>query len=110
MVSAPERLVIDIPNALPGPAWRGVLINRGEVRGVRISLFSTVPPVTRIVVDLNRPQWYRITPDASGLLVSLGADPESAGDMQPTIGWVSAKMPARSNQPEIGRASCRERV
>ncbi|SRR5258708_723241 len=95
MVSAPERLVIDIPNALPGPALRGVLINRGEVRGVRISLFSTVPPVTRIVVDLNRPQWYRITPDASGLTVSLGTDAESAAETQPTIGWVSAKTTVR---------------
>lgn len=91
MVSAPERLVIDIPNALPGPALRGVLVSRGEVRGVRISLFSTTPPVTRIVVDLNRPQWYRITPNASGLTVSLGSETESADETQPTIGWVSAK-------------------
>ena len=91
MVSSPERLVIDMPNAVPGPALHGVLINRGEVRGVRVSLFSTAPPVTRIVVDLKRPQWYRITPEASGLTVSLGTDAESAGDVQPTMGWVSAK-------------------
>ncbi len=99
IVSDPERLVIDIPNAVPGPVLHGMTIHGGEAKGIRVSLFSTVPPVTRIVVDLNRPQWYRIAPEASGLLVSLGADPESAGDMQPTIGWVSAKMPARSNQP-----------
>jgi hypothetical protein len=99
IVSDPERLVIDIPNAVPGPGLHGTPIRGGEAKGIRVSLFSTVPPVTRIVVDLNRPQWYRIAPDASGLLVSLGADPEIAGDTQPTIGWVSAKMSARSNQP-----------
>src|SRR5437016_10040552 len=99
IVSNPERLIIDIPYALPGPGLHGMAIHGGEAKGIRVSLFSTVPPVTRIVVDLNRPQWYRIAPDASGLLVSLGADLEIAGDTQPTIGWVSAKMPARSNQP-----------
>jgi hypothetical protein len=99
IVSDPERLVIDIPNAVAGPGLHGMAIHGGEAKGIRVSLFSTEPPVTRIVVDLNRPQWYRIAPDASGLLVSLGADPESAGDTQPTIGWVSAKTPARSNQP-----------
>ncbi len=98
IVSDPERLVIDIPNALPGPGLHGTAIHGGEAKGIRVSLFSTVPPVTRIVVDLNRPQWYRVAPDASGLLVSLGADPEMAGDTQPTIGWVSAKVSPRSNQ------------
>src|SRR5260370_38781639 len=72
IVSDPERLVIDIPNAVPGPGLHGMTIHGGEAKGIRVSLFSTVPPVTRIVVDLNRPQWYRIAPDASGLLVSLG--------------------------------------
>src|SRR5438552_15210423 len=79
MVSSPERLVVDIPNALPGPALRRITIKRGEVRAIRVSLFSTTPPVTRIVVDLNQPQWYRVTPNAGGLLVSVGSDPENSG-------------------------------
>jgi hypothetical protein len=98
IVSGRERLVIDIPNAVPGPGLRGIVINRGEVRGVRVSLFSAAPPVTRIVVDLNQPQWYRIVPNAAGVLVSLGSDAENAingtGDA-PTIGWVSAKAAAK---------------
>ena len=94
MVSSPERLVVDIPNTLPGPALRGIAIKRGEVRGIRVSLFSTTPPVTRIVVDLSQPQWYRVTPNATGLLVSVGSDSENSVDTQSTIGWVSTKMPA----------------
>src|SRR5438034_4657399 len=58
IVPSPERLVVDIPNALPGPELRGIPIRYGEVRGVRVSLFSAEPPITRIVVDLNEPQWY----------------------------------------------------
>lgn len=96
MISGPYRLVIDIPNTIPGAALRGMAVNRGEVKGVRVSLFSAAPPVTRLVLDLNAPQLYRIVPNSSGLLVSLGNDRESAGDA-PTIGWVSAKSSGKSS-------------
>ena len=89
MVSSPERLVIDIPNATPGTGLRGITVHGGEANKVRVSLFTAKPPTTRIVVDLARPQWYRVAPDASGLLVSFGSDPDNAGNAQPTIGWVT---------------------
>jgi AMIN domain len=90
MISGPDRLVIDIPNTVPGATLRGIAVKRGEVKGVRVSQFSTTPPVTRIVVDLNMPQSYRIAPNSAGLLVSLGNDSERSANA-PTIGWVSAK-------------------
>ena len=92
MVPNPERLVIDIPNSLPGPALRGLAVNQGDVRGVRVSLYSTKPPITRVVVDLNAPEWYHVTPNNFGLVVSLGSDSESAETAQPAIGWVSARV------------------
>src|SRR5947207_5214972 len=94
MVSGPERLVIDIPNATPGAGLHGIDVHDGEVKKVRISLFTMTPPTTRIVIDLGGPQWYRVAPDASGLVVSLGSDAESAANPQPTIRWVSATVPA----------------
>src|SRR5947208_15508245 len=87
IVSSPERLVVDIPNTLPGPALRGITIRRGEVRGIRVSLFSTTPPVTRIGGDLNQPQQYRVTPNATGLPVRVGRDSEDSVATQSTIGW-----------------------
>lgn len=101
IVTSPERLVVDIPNALPGPELRGIPIRSGEVRGVRVSLFSTEPPITRIVVDLNQPQWYRLTPNSSGLLVSLGSSGTPV-DTQSTIGWVTTRGPV-----EVRPASAR---
>jgi hypothetical protein len=102
LIAGRERLVIDIPDAVPGEGLHGIVINRDEVKGVRVSLFSAAPPVTRIVVDLNQPQWYRVAPNAAGLLVSLGSDSESAatrggnGDSVPTVGWVSVRSSAQS--------------
>ena len=95
LISDPDRLIIDIPNATPGATLRGIAVNRGQVKGVRVSLFSAAPPVTRIVVDLKAPQTYRVSPNSAGLLVSLGSDSASSAAAPianaPTIGWVSAK-------------------
>ena len=95
MVSAPERLVIDLPNARPGAGVRGLVFNHADVRAVRVGIFSTKPLVTRVVVDLNAPHWYRVASEASGLTVTIGSDGENAGNGGPVIGWVSAKLPAK---------------
>jgi len=91
MVSSPERLVIDLPNSAPGAALRRIAVNRGEVVDVRASLYSQRPAVTRIVVDLNTPQWYRVVPDGSGILISIGGQSQGSADAPSTVGWVSSK-------------------
>jgi hypothetical protein len=95
MVEQPERLVIDIPNARPGAALRRLNVNRGAVRSVRAGLYSTRPLVTRVVVDLTLPQWYKIVPDASGVLVTIGGGEGAPSDPGSTIGWVSTKSPSQ---------------
>jgi hypothetical protein len=55
--------------------------------------------VTRIVVDLNTPQWYRVVPDASGLLVSLGGQAQGAAEAQSTVGWVLTKTAMTARGP-----------
>lgn len=103
LVSGPERLVIDIPDGVPGPALRGIAAGHGDVKAVRVSKFSSAPPVTRIVLDLNAPQWYRVAPNASGLLVTLGSDGANVASAAPTIGWVSVKTSASasSQRPQM---------
>lgn len=112
MVSNPERLVIDLPNATPIATLRKLAVNRGEVISVRAGLYSHQPPITRIVVDLNTPQWYRVVPDANGLMVSLGGQSQGAADAPSTVGWVSTKaavtrqpVPVLQAQPALIRTS-----
>lgn len=110
MIEGPDRLVIDLPNTQPGTALRRLNVNRGAVRSVRTSLYSRQPSVTRIVVDLTLPQWYRITPDSSGVLVTIGGGAGTPADAETTIGWVSTKSPAhhvssaRTSAPEMASA------
>ncbi len=94
MIEGPDRLVIDLPNTQPGTGLRRLNVNRGAVRSVRTSLYSRQPSVTRVVVDLTLPQWYRIVPDSSGVLVTIGGGDGAPSDPGTTIGWVSTKSPA----------------
>jgi len=102
MIAGPDRLVIDLPDATPGGALHRLAVNEGSVKDVRASLYSTKPLVTRVVVDLISPQWYRIAPDASGLLVTVGGPSANAVDATSTVGWVSTKS---STVPTVRRST-----
>jgi len=71
VVNGPERLVIDFPGALPASTLHNLSVARGQVKGVRAGLFSSNPPVTRIVVDLRAPQQYDLFPVGNTIIVKL---------------------------------------
>src|SRR5713226_3986340 len=71
VVTGPDRLVIDFPNTVPGSDLHNVPVNSGEVKGVRVGLFSTNPPVTRVVLDLKTPQPYQVIPSGNTVILRL---------------------------------------
>ncbi|HJT71440.1 MAG TPA: AMIN domain-containing protein [Terriglobales bacterium] len=107
IIANPDRLVIDVPNARPGPVLRNQLVNRRDVERIRVGLFANSPPTTRIVLDLKSVQPYRITPTGLGFTVSVGPEAAPAAPPPPntannadvapngekTIGWVTAAVP-----------------
>jgi hypothetical protein len=72
VLTGPDRLVLDFVNALPGAQLRTQAVNRGEVKSVRVGLFSANPPVTRLVVDLSGPQPYQVFPSGRTVIVKVG--------------------------------------
>jgi AMIN domain len=72
-LTGPYRLLVDFVKATPGAGLRGQAVNRGEVKDLRVGLFSADPPVTRIVVDLNGPQPYQVFPSGRTTIVKIGA-------------------------------------
>jgi hypothetical protein len=83
-VTGPDRLVIDFPQALPGPQLKAIPVNQGEVKGVRVGLLSAKPPVTRVVLDLKSPQAYQIFPSTRSVIVKL-PDSANAGTAAPAL-------------------------
>ncbi|MGH9579900.1 MAG: AMIN domain-containing protein, partial [Terriglobales bacterium] len=70
-LSAPERLVIDLPNAVPASGKREVAVNSAEVRAVRMAKFQADPPVTRVVVDLVSKQDFDLVNSGNRVTLKL---------------------------------------
>ncbi len=95
IVTDPERLVIDFPDALPGPQLRSLPGNHGDVQGVRAGLFSTNPPITRIVLDLKSTQDFKLVPSSKSVIVKLGsAGAVAAANPEPEPTPAAASTPA----------------
>jgi len=77
VLTGPDRLVIDFPNATPGSQLRSQSVDRGQVKDVRIGLFQSKPPVTRLVLDLKTAQSYQVFPYGRTVMIKItggGAD------------------------------------
>jgi hypothetical protein len=78
VITDPDRLILDFPNAQPASDLRTKLLNQGDVKGFRVARFSENPPTTRVVIDLNNPQHYQIFPDGKTVIVKLKSDDQQA--------------------------------
>jgi AMIN domain len=72
VLSDPDRLVVDFTNAVPGAQLRNQSLNGGEIKNIRVGLFSSRPPVTRVVFDLASPQAYQIFPSGRTVIIKVG--------------------------------------
>ncbi len=69
-LTGPDRVVIDVPNAVP-LRKREIAVNSGDVKSVRVARFQADPPVTRVVVDLATAKDFEIVPAGRKLTVKL---------------------------------------
>jgi len=71
VLTGPDRLVIDFPNAVPSGQLRSQSVDRGEVKDVRVGLFQSKPPVTRLVLDLKTAQSYQVFPAGRTVIIKV---------------------------------------
>jgi hypothetical protein len=71
VLTGPDRLVVDFPNATPSNELRSQSVDRGEVKDLRIGLFQSKPPVTRVVLDLKSAQSYQIFPSGHTVIIKV---------------------------------------
>jgi hypothetical protein len=72
-ITGPDRIVVDFPGALPAAELHALEVNRGALKRVRAGLFFSNPPITRIVLDLDAPQTYKISTAQNVVVIKLGA-------------------------------------
>src|SRR5271166_769078 len=67
----PDRILLDLPGTVAtGNTQKQV--NTGGVRQVRASQHSTVPPVTRVVLDLDQAHSYAMKTEGNRIIVTVG--------------------------------------
>jgi len=71
VLTGPDRLVVDFPNAVPGNQLRSQSVNRGAVKDVRVGLFQAKPPITRMVLDLKTAQSYQVFPYGRTVIIKV---------------------------------------
>jgi hypothetical protein len=81
VLTGPDRLVIDFANAVPSNRLRSQSVNRGQVKDLRVGLFQSKPPVTRVVLDLKSAQSYQVFPNGRTVIIKVmgGSADLSAG-------------------------------
>ena len=71
VLTGPDRLVVDFSNALPSDQLHSQSVDQGEVKDVRVGLFRSKPPVTRIVLDLKTAQSYQVFPYGRTVIIKV---------------------------------------
>ncbi len=94
VLTGPDRLVVDFPNAVPSSQLRSQSVDRGEVKDLRIGLFQSQPPVTRVVLDLKSAQSFQIFPSGRTVIIKvMGGASSQADDLSSAP--ASASAPAK---------------
>lgn len=77
LLSHPERIVVDLAG-VDCAGGHHFPVNADDVEGVRVGLFRTDPPVTRVVVDLASRHQYRLLPAGSTVILAIDFSPRLA--------------------------------
>src|SRR5690242_4550536 len=72
LLANPDRLAIDFPGAVAAANLSLPSIHTGQIKAVRVGLFSPNPPMTRVVIDLSSPQSFQVLPSGTRVLVRVG--------------------------------------
>ena len=74
----PNRILLDLPETMPGTSPKAVPVNDNGVRQVRTGQHSTLPLVTRIVVDLDQLHLYSVRSEGNRIILSVVAPDKRA--------------------------------
>lgn len=70
-LKSPDRLVIDLANAVPESRPHDIPVHAADLNMVRMARYQSDPPTTRVVLDLKAPQGFQIASANDKLIVKL---------------------------------------
>src|SRR5882762_6716479 len=99
-----DSLILDLPGAVYHGLPRRVRVNRAGVRAVRLCMQSEDPPLTRVVVEMDRTLQYLLSSDGGTIVLRVGPVLEGASSaVTPNTSEVVARV--SSGPSPAGRAT-----
>ena len=80
----PPRLVVDIPQTVNRANHRNLRVETPPLQGIRVAQFRRHPPITRVVLDLDRMTPYQVHRRGPAIAVELGTPEAQTPATPPT--------------------------
>lgn len=68
-LKSPDRVLVELPETVIAGSQSKIPVGSAGVKGVRIGMDGKTPPTTSVVVDLDKPLAYELTPGAAGKVI-----------------------------------------
>ena len=79
----PDRILVDLPGTICDDKMRNIEVNSNGVRRVRVAQHSSSPPITRIVLDLDRAHPHTLQSEGNRIILTVS----------PEITWLGCIVP-----------------
>jgi Tfp pilus assembly protein PilP len=76
-LKSPDRVLVELPETVIASSQSKIPVGSAGVKGVRIGMDGKTPPTTSVVIDLEKPLAFELTPGSAGKVV-LTLHPEGA--------------------------------
>lgn len=93
VVENPLRLVIDLPGSTVGTVRTRIPFRNEQIKNVRLNQFQSMPPVSRIVLDLAAPVQYTWDANGTRLKIRIRADDAARARPQAVAGISAGPQP-----------------
>jgi AMIN domain len=97
-LSSPDRVLVELPETVIASSQSKIPVGNAGVKGVRIGMDGKTPPTTSVVIDLEKPLAYELTPGSAGKVIltlhSENAAPSVAKNNSAPVVKASGPAPA----------------
>jgi Tfp pilus assembly protein PilP len=103
-LSSPARVVVELPETVIASSQNKIPVGSAGVKGVRIGMDGKTPPTTSVVIDLDKPLSYELTPGPAGkVILTLHAEGSATTVAQNNLPQpVKASSPAPAAKGDVG--------
>jgi AMIN domain len=109
-LNSPDRVLVELPETVMASSQSKISVGSAGVKGVRIGMDGKTPPTTSVVIDLEKPLAYELTPGSAGKVIltlhSQVAAPSVAKNNPAPPRTVSNPAPVKAASPALaGKAA-----